>query len=87
MLVGYVENWKFQCFFSEKKLYIYYVVKYPARDPVFRIIIGQISGQISIRYNPRNDLVYLFRVKLFQLLLEVCDFNHAISLAYHNSFI
>ena len=35
------------CF--EKKIYIYYLTGYPVTGK----IIGRISGQISIRYNPR----------------------------------
>ena len=45
MLVGFVENF---LIFLEKKFYIYYLAGYPVSGK----IIGRISGQISIRYNP-----------------------------------
>ena len=47
---GFVE--KFLNVFFEKKFYIYYLAGYPVSGK----IIGRISGQISIRYNPTLNL-------------------------------
>ena len=47
MLAGFIDNKKFLTFF-EKKFYCYYLAGYPVSGK----IIGRISGQIIIRYNP-----------------------------------